>query len=96
MAAATHSLCDTANALVQGNGSEEKLISAAKQVASSTAHLLVACRVKADADSSAMRRLQVGQLHAVVSLCQMNVYLEFHTTCYSIRVSCVVYICPGG
>ena len=60
VAAATHSLCDTANALVQGNGSEEKLISSAKQVASSTAHLLVACRVKADADSSAMRRLQVG------------------------------------
>ncbi|KAK2183018.1 hypothetical protein NP493_327g02013 [Ridgeia piscesae] len=60
VAAATHSLCDTANALVQGNGSEEKLISAAKQVASSTAHLLVACRVKADADSSAMRRLQAA------------------------------------
>ena len=68
VAAATHRLCDTANALVQGNGSEEKLISSAKQVASSTAHLLVACRVKADADSSAMRRVQVdlsykAQLH---------------------------------
>ena len=60
MAAATHNLCDTANAMVQGHGSEEKLIAAAKQVASSTAQLLVACKVKADADSVAMKRLQVS------------------------------------
>lgn len=32
VAAATHSLCEAANALVQGHASEEKLISAAKQV----------------------------------------------------------------
>lgn len=38
--------------------SEEKLISAAKQVASSTAHLLVACKVKAEGDTEATRRLQ--------------------------------------
>lgn len=30
--AATHSLCDAANLMVQGQGNEEKLISAAKQV----------------------------------------------------------------
>jgi talin len=60
VAAATHSLCDAANAMVQGQASEEKLISSAKQVASSTAQLLVACKVKADMDSQAMRRLQVG------------------------------------
>lgn len=32
VAAAVHSLCESANALVQGHASEEKLISAAKQV----------------------------------------------------------------
>ena len=60
VAAATHSLCDAANALVQGHSSEEKLISAAKLVAASTAQLLVACKVKADVDSVAMRRLQAA------------------------------------
>ena len=60
VAAATHSLCDAANAMVQGHSSEEKLISAAKQVAASTAQLLVACKVKADVDSVAMRRLQAA------------------------------------
>lgn len=60
VAAATHSLVEAANALVQGQASEEKLISAAKQVAGSTAQLLVACKVKADADSQAMRRLQAA------------------------------------
>lgn len=60
VAAATHSLCEAANALVQGQASEEKLISAAKQVAGSTAQLLVACKVKADPDSSATKRLQAA------------------------------------
>ena len=60
VAAATHSLVEAANSLVQGNATEEKLISAAKQVASSTAQLLVACKVKASADSDATRRLQVS------------------------------------
>ncbi len=59
VAAATQNLCEAANAMVQGHGTEEKLVSAARQVASSTAQLLVACKVKADADSVAMRRLQV-------------------------------------
>ncbi|CAB3407941.1 unnamed protein product [Caenorhabditis bovis] len=58
--AAVHQLCEAANALVQGQASEEKLISAAKQVASSTAHLLVACNVKADMDSQAKKRLQIA------------------------------------
>lgn len=39
---------------------EEKLISAAKQVASSTAQLLVACKVKMHAESPVMIRLQVS------------------------------------
>ena len=59
VAAATHSLVESANALVQGQSSEDKLISAAKQVASSTAQLLVACKVKADPDSKSTQRLQV-------------------------------------
>nr|XP_042137128.1 talin-2 isoform X4 [Peromyscus maniculatus bairdii] len=59
VAAATSSLCEAANASVQGHASEEKLISSAKQVAASTAQLLVACKVKADQDSEAMKRLQV-------------------------------------
>lgn len=60
VAAATSSLCEAANASVQGHASEEKLISSAKQVAASTAQLLVACKVKADHDSEAMRRLQAA------------------------------------
>ena len=58
MAVATHSLCDAANALVQGHATEEKLMSAAKQVAASTAQLLVASKVRADANSFALKRLQ--------------------------------------
>lgn len=58
VAAATHNLCEAANSLVQGNASEEKLIAAAKQVSAATAQLLVACKVKADTDSVAMRRLE--------------------------------------
>ncbi|XP_017774741.1 PREDICTED: talin-2 isoform X2 [Nicrophorus vespilloides] len=58
VAAATHSLVESANALVQGLASEEKMISSAKQVASSTAQLLVACKVKAEGDTEATRRLQ--------------------------------------
>nr|XP_022902800.1 talin-2 isoform X2 [Onthophagus taurus] len=58
VAAATHTLVESANALVQGLAGEEKLISSAKQVATSTAHLLVACKVKAEGDTEATRRLQ--------------------------------------
>ncbi|XP_042191585.1 talin-1 [Callorhinchus milii] len=60
VAAATSSLCEAANSAVQGHASEEKLISSAKQVAASTAQLLVACKVKADQDSEAMKRLQTA------------------------------------
>uniref|UniRef100_A0A674KCX0 Talin 1 n=1 Tax=Terrapene triunguis TaxID=2587831 RepID=A0A674KCX0_9SAUR len=64
VAAATNNLCEAANAAVQGHASEEKLISSAKQVAASTAQLLVACKVKADQDSEAMKRLQVRVMPA--------------------------------
>lgn len=60
VAAATHSLCEAANAMVQGHASEEKLIASAKEVAGSTAQLLMACKVKADPGSVAMQRLQVS------------------------------------
>lgn len=61
VAAATNNLCEAANSAVQGHASEEKLISSAKQVAASTAQLLVACKVKADQDSQTMKRLQVSR-----------------------------------
>lgn len=63
VAAATNNLCEAANSAVQGHASEEKLISSAKQVAASTAQLLVACKVKADQDSQTMKRLQVTHTH---------------------------------
>ena len=56
VASATHSLCEAANSLVQGSSSEEKLIAAAKQVSAATAQLLLACKVKADPNSAALKR----------------------------------------
>ena len=58
VAAATNALCDAANTLVKGISSEEKLIAAAQQVASSTAQLVLACKVKADRGSEKMRGLE--------------------------------------
>lgn len=58
VAAATHSLVEAAQNLVQGIGTEEMLISSAKQVAASTAQLLIACKVKSDPNSETGRRLQ--------------------------------------
>jgi talin len=60
VASATHSLCEAANKLVQGEGGEEHLIAAAKQVSKSTAQLVLACKVKADTDSSAMVGLKTA------------------------------------
>ena len=59
VAAATTTLCEAANSAVQGNASEERLVAAAKQVANSTAQLLLACRVQTDANSESQRKLQV-------------------------------------
>ena len=53
-------LCETANAALQGNATEERIVASAKGVASSTAQLLLASRVKADANSQAQRNLQVS------------------------------------
>ena len=58
VATACHTLCEAANGLVQGHSTEERLVSSAKQVASSTAALLVACKVKAGISAQALRRLQ--------------------------------------
>ena len=68
VAAATGSLCEAANAAVQGNASEEKLIASAKAVSNSTAQLLLACRVKADPTSVTQKRLQVNKVIIVVPL----------------------------
>lgn len=73
---------------MQGAGTEEKLISSAKQVASSTAQLLVACKVKADPESEATHRLQVrielisAHLKATLAyhrclLCASSFFLRF-------------------
>ncbi len=76
VAAATNNLCEAANSAVQGHASEEKLISSAKQVAASTAQLLVACKVKADHDSQTMKRLQVSQ----VKSSHLYLYSAFNNT----------------
>lgn len=60
VAAATHSLVEAAQNLVQGLGTEELLISSAKQVAASTAQLLIACKVRSDPNSETGRRLQAA------------------------------------
>lgn len=59
VAAATGSLCEAANATVQGNASEDRLVASAKDVANSTAQLLLACREKADPNSKSQKSLQV-------------------------------------
>lgn len=89
VAAATSNLCEAANASVQGHASEEKLISSAKQVAASTAQLLVACKVKADHNSEAMRRLQVTQEHNFTAA----VWITVCTLTFSI---CSFYFSPQG
>ena len=63
-------MCEAANSVVQGQAQEEKLIAAAKAVASSTAQLLIACQVKADANSESNRRLQVCTLYRVGAVIQ--------------------------
>ena len=60
VASATQSLCEAANALVQGEGEEEQLIAAAKQVSRSTGQLFLAFKVKADANSEAMEGLRAA------------------------------------
>ena len=46
--------------MVRGEGAEELLIAAAKQVSKSTAQLVLACKVKADASSKAMEGLKTA------------------------------------
>ncbi|XP_050433200.1 talin-1 [Adelges cooleyi] len=57
VATATHSLVDCAREVIEGISTENKLISAANQVATCTTQLLVACKVKADPNSDATKRL---------------------------------------
>lgn len=60
VAAATHSMVEAAQNLVRGVGTEVMLISTARQVAASTAQLLIACKVKSNPTSEAGRRLQAA------------------------------------
>lgn len=55
-------MCEAANLVVKDNAHEDKLIAGAKAVASSTAQLLMACQVKAEARSENNKRLQVIKL----------------------------------
>ena len=57
--AAIGTLVDTANSACNGNATEERIIASAKGVASSTAQLLLASRVKADLNSKPQQNLQV-------------------------------------
>ncbi|KAI6179916.1 BMA-TLN-1, isoform b [Aphelenchoides besseyi] len=64
VAVAVQQVCEAANGVVQGHASEEKLISASKQVASNTAQLIIACRVRSDTNSHNTERLKIAG-HAV-------------------------------
>ena len=57
--AAIGTLVETANSACNGNATEERIVASAKGVASSTAQLLLASRVKADLNSLPQRNLQV-------------------------------------
>ncbi|XP_050540702.1 talin-1 isoform X2 [Daktulosphaira vitifoliae] len=57
VAAATHNLVDCAREIIEGISTENKLISAANQVATCTTQLLVECKVRADPNSDATKRL---------------------------------------
>lgn len=59
VAESTSQLCEAANDVVQGEAREERLIAAAKAVASTTVQLLHAAQVKADPHSENNKRLQV-------------------------------------
>ena len=72
VASATSNLCEAANGVVQGQSKEEKLVVAAKAVASSTAQLLIACQVKADARSENNRRLQVHTHNTILYSTSMS------------------------
>uniref|UniRef100_A0A7M5V5A6 Talin n=1 Tax=Clytia hemisphaerica TaxID=252671 RepID=A0A7M5V5A6_9CNID len=58
--AAIGTLVETANSACNGNATEERIIASAKGVASSTAQLLLASRVKADLNSLPQRNLQIA------------------------------------
>ena len=62
-------LCETANSACQGNATEERIIASAKGVASSTAQLLLASRVKADLNSKPQRNLQVTDSYGFLEIC---------------------------
>lgn len=60
VAISSQTLCNSAGEVMNGIASHDRLVAAAKAVASSTAQLLIACQVKADPDSRNFRRLQVN------------------------------------
>lgn len=69
VAAATGSLCEAANAAIQGNCSEETLVASCKAVSNSTAQLLLACRARADPNSKTQKGLQVKLISTIKIFC---------------------------
>jgi len=60
VASTTQFLVNSANGTVQGKSEEEELIASAKQVSSSTAHLVSASRAKSDPNSAASKQLSAA------------------------------------
>lgn len=60
VAGETGSMCEAANDLVKGIASEERLEASAMGVSTATGQLLIACKVKAEPDSEAMKRLDIA------------------------------------
>ena len=58
VAHSTGTLCEAANETVQGNAAQEKLIVSAKTVSANTTTLVMACQVKADMNSNALKGLK--------------------------------------
>lgn len=84
VATATHSLVECAREIIEGLSSEDKLISAANQVASCTTQLLVACKVKADPNSDATKRLLASGI-ILILYTLIGLQLTFFCYCLMFR-----------
>lgn len=94
MAAATGSLCEAANAAIQGNCSEEKLVASAKAVSNSTAQLLLACK-RGDSTSKTQKGLQVTRTTKVFFNIIVNNAAVKHLTCTLFSLPCPLYTVHG-
>lgn len=78
VAVSTQSMCESAHSLVQGETSQAKLVTSARQVSASTSDLLKACKTKQDIFGDGMRRLEAAgnavqkATNSLVEAAQMN------------------------